>query len=477
MSLSGKYELGELLKEGDVKTFAARDVSSQEAVLVHQISGTVQVELMRMVVRYLRDAPPGARTHVLDMFADSGDTYLVTDVLPAFSTLQAWLESQVPASVTPAVGAVRRAGGGPVGPSPRAVEPEGEQAGIDLDVQRSGLQLQPGQLTTLIQAPSIDARTRPASPPPSPQAPRAAASSPPSEILETVALNSAPSSASAPASKAGVGESQEPSVFNQLFQSPPTALNAAEAGPPQFPAGPSADQPQPGEFTRVFHPSWGESRVAPGEEPRFGVGSPSESQAPGELTRILQSGSKPDADVPAHLGTSGPAPSGLGAGTPVSTDSSFTSIFGPSASSPVPTLESTEPALVPGTFVPHTLTASAPAEPGPRADSPVFKGPVETEQPIPSPPVRPLAEVLPAPKVKPILPPPQLPPVVKPPEPPSPPKFRPNPPAPPVRPARVPPVPDQAPVPSSGPSLLPPILILSGLALLVLALILWFKYS
>lgn len=99
MAFLDKYELLEVISDEDTRTFKARQASSGRMVLVHQLSGgrthTDQIDLIRMVVRYIRNASPQSLSRVLDMEEHKGSVYLVTELLPEFRTVRSWLESEI----------------------------------------------------------------------------------------------------------------------------------------------------------------------------------------------------------------------------------------------------------------------------------------------------------------------------------------------------------------------------------------------
>ena len=101
MGLLDRYELGEVLAEGEARTCPARDRASGRAVLVHQLAGADRsrgTDLLRMIHRLLRSLPPGAHNPILDLGEHNGTMCLVTEPIPGFASIRSWLEQQIVAS-------------------------------------------------------------------------------------------------------------------------------------------------------------------------------------------------------------------------------------------------------------------------------------------------------------------------------------------------------------------------------------------
>ncbi len=97
MSFLDKYELGELISEGEARTSKARELSSGREVMVHELptgaDRTRGADLLRMIHRYLRSIPPKARNPILELGEHEGRMYLVTEAIPGLSSLRTWLEA------------------------------------------------------------------------------------------------------------------------------------------------------------------------------------------------------------------------------------------------------------------------------------------------------------------------------------------------------------------------------------------------
>jgi hypothetical protein len=94
-----KYQLGELILEGEARTSKARELSSGREVLVHELPTGADrgrgTDLLRMIHRYLRTLPPKVRNPILELGEHEGRMYLVTDAIPGFHSLRNWLEGSL----------------------------------------------------------------------------------------------------------------------------------------------------------------------------------------------------------------------------------------------------------------------------------------------------------------------------------------------------------------------------------------------
>jgi len=99
VGLLDKYELGEVLAEGEARTRKAREVASGREVLVHQLSTSPDrgrsMDLLRMIHRFLRGRTPGTHNPILDLGEHDGAMCLVTERIPGFVSVRSWLERQV----------------------------------------------------------------------------------------------------------------------------------------------------------------------------------------------------------------------------------------------------------------------------------------------------------------------------------------------------------------------------------------------
>ena len=110
MVISGKYELGELVCEGPVRTFRAKHLVLGHPLMVHFVSGGGSGNLANSMDR-LSDEKKS-------FFTDAGDydglRYVVSRLLPDFDSLPAWLERAAGGSgpVRSAAEPPKSAGGG-----------------------------------------------------------------------------------------------------------------------------------------------------------------------------------------------------------------------------------------------------------------------------------------------------------------------------------------------------------------------------
>ncbi len=97
MEFQGRYQLLELLNDGEAKTFRARQTSSGRAVLVHQLwterTPPNQPDLGSMFFSFLRRANAEEMKVLIDMGEDAGRVFVVTQDLPIFLDLRQWLQS------------------------------------------------------------------------------------------------------------------------------------------------------------------------------------------------------------------------------------------------------------------------------------------------------------------------------------------------------------------------------------------------
>ncbi|HSW48899.1 MAG TPA: hypothetical protein VLH09_01935 [Bryobacteraceae bacterium] len=239
MVVAGKYELGKLVGDcPEARTFAALDIATGGAVLVHQImTSSLRDVALRCV--------PG-RGGVIELHGD----YIVAENREGPVNVREWLES---AAVAP----------------PPASRDSGEERFTRVGAWR---------VPSAFSAP----------PPPKVEAvpPPPAATEKPGEFTSMFRAPEAPLSPPPPPAAAS-----EPGEFTRIFQaSPPVARPAAPAAPPVRPAAPAPAPPagKPGEFTAYFQSPLGSK---PFEESRMPSHAPTAAPAappPGEYTRLFQ---------------------------------------------------------------------------------------------------------------------------------------------------------------------------------------------
>jgi len=342
MTLPEKYELLDLIAENETRTFLARERASVRMVMVHLLlPGPDRISLLELVLRTrLIPTSPG-RLQILDLGEHEGNPYVVTEIIPGFTTLRNWLEAELAYARTPR----------PAAPSsPPASEATPAVPRRD-----------PGEFTQLFQVVMSgisdpgSARRQPAAPPP-PEAPKTApvqATPPPPAVPPT-----------------GI-PSREPGEFTRMFQA---GWSQPPAPPP--PPGPSAPvsastppPPEPGEFTRMFQSPMVQAPPGPPANAPVLMAKPPEPPSgpqPGEFTRMFQQG------LPAIQRE--PSPAAPGALPPPPEPGEFTRMFqSPLAPQPI----ETQPPL--------GLPSAGPSFPTPASGAPwsVPMAPAQPVQPTP----------------------------------------------------------------------------------------------
>jgi hypothetical protein len=97
MDLDNKYELGEVLtNDSESKTFRARETATGRPVLVHILFGVKapggRESLLNTLLARMTDPSAARRGQILEVSDYRGMPYAVTEVVPGFSGLRAWLE-------------------------------------------------------------------------------------------------------------------------------------------------------------------------------------------------------------------------------------------------------------------------------------------------------------------------------------------------------------------------------------------------
>ncbi len=253
MDFQGRYQLLEMLSDGEARTFKALQTSSGRIVLLHQLWGertpANQADLASLVFTFLRGATAEEMKSLLDMGEDANRVFVVTEDVPRCRDLRQWLQP-VERSVTP----------------PR--HPEAQ----------------------------VGPRTSPSSE----ELARLLGESSRTEVLKT----SEPPVASPPPAK----EKDGPSEFTRMFLGSPAApkvpavarttadSRGAELTPPIKPE-PSKEKEGPSEFSRIFSPApqaakstelTGPAKAASQTSPPVPGPSgppPGSEGAPGEFTR------------------------------------------------------------------------------------------------------------------------------------------------------------------------------------------------
>ena len=97
MGLLSKYQLLQMLRDGETRSYLAEETASRRPVFVHQIFGELrppnEPDLPSLVFAFLRSAPPEESRHFLDMGRDEFRVCIVTANEPQCLDLRLWLQS------------------------------------------------------------------------------------------------------------------------------------------------------------------------------------------------------------------------------------------------------------------------------------------------------------------------------------------------------------------------------------------------
>ena len=97
MDFQGRYQILEMLVDGEARTFKARQTSSGRTVLLHQLwaerTPPHQPDLATLVFGFLRRATADEMKVLIDMGEEAGRVFVVTEDLPMFHDLRRWLQS------------------------------------------------------------------------------------------------------------------------------------------------------------------------------------------------------------------------------------------------------------------------------------------------------------------------------------------------------------------------------------------------
>jgi len=345
MDFQGRYQILEMLTDGEARTFKARQTSSGRTVLLHQLwverTPPHQPDLASLVFGFLRRASAEDMKVLIDMGEEGGRVFVVTEDLPVFHDLRQWLQSAAgtpetagKASVSkPAPSADARGGGvtrgltsqsrqeSPASPDAmqRLTSPKGPKPPIPPPLPTKAKE-QAGEFTRVFFGKDmpISKSAEPVSPPPEKvSAPPASMAEKPPEGASAVGFEAAIASRQGqsrapqqptierpsppPTSAPGPGQGAA-GDFTRIF----FGTDEAKAMPPSStptaattgvtPVGPALPpQPEgPGEFTRLFRAqevNEGPPAEAPvGAEPRpsFPSVQPTEQQGPGEFTLLFR---------------------------------------------------------------------------------------------------------------------------------------------------------------------------------------------
>lgn len=271
MSFEDRFELGALLRDDGVQTFAAKDRTGGPDLLAHFFSNPAEAAELSDALDRL---PPREKQRIVHRGERAGTAYVVTGNLPGYVGFREWLaENGRAARPLDAAGAWK------------VILPEHSVDEQFLALFPTGERVQANAETAV-----------PSSPPPPPahatvdpvgeftrmfQAMPPAAPHPASESMAPASAAEAP-----PASQAA----DAPGEFTRMFQAPqsPSAATQPASAQPAAPA-PRHQPDGPGEFTRFFEAQVHESK-APVQP--FPPSAPSHPVSPrqGEFTRVFGRG-------------------------------------------------------------------------------------------------------------------------------------------------------------------------------------------
>ena len=291
MKLGGKYELLDLLHEGETKTYRARQIPSGRQVLVHLwtlAGGPSQgshEDTLAILWKYLKATLPEGRSKVLDMGESENGVYVATEVLTGFQSLEQWLQSQT-APLDDATVIVRANATGPPGPP----SPESMRT-ITAQPAPPAQERPPGE-TAVLPTPLSDAGQTPL---------------PELTVTQTIQQTSGPIMATTqispalnealtqardawlaqkrPGAGSASGGAEPPGESTMIFQAPPGAPAVHWPLETPKPSAPAATEP--GESTMLLDSSL--LSAAQQAQPSAAIENSSfGSTPPGEFTRLFQ---------------------------------------------------------------------------------------------------------------------------------------------------------------------------------------------
>ena len=97
MNFAGRYQILEMLSDGETRTFKAVQISSGRNVLLHQLwverTPPNQPDLASLVFGFLRGATADEMKILVDMGEEASRVFVVTEDLPVCQNLRQWLQS------------------------------------------------------------------------------------------------------------------------------------------------------------------------------------------------------------------------------------------------------------------------------------------------------------------------------------------------------------------------------------------------
>jgi len=389
MDFQGRYQILEMLNDGEARTFKALQTSTGRSVLLHQLwverTPPNQPDLPSLVFGFLRHASADEMKTLVDMGEEEGRVFVVTEDQPVFQDLRQWLQSRA--------GTPEAAGKASV-PKPAPSRDSGSRAvSGGLPAQAKQEVVGSPDRTTMFFTPTKIEKPQ-VTPPPASEAKEEV-----SEFTRVFfgkdvpkpqparAVSSPPERPSAPSvSKAEKPpESQPPTGFGVAFEPPKQERrgplpSAVEKPLPPSPPAPGPQAGAPGEFSRIFFGPEESKAIPTGPAPAAGITRPTpvtpvqppQHEGAGEFTRLFQA---PQMDVKPAAAPSVEARPSRPLAAPVQPTGQegpgeFTQLFhaGPGATPPA------RPAITPGSPKPPIPSSSFPKQQGPGEFTQLIQG-------------------------------------------------------------------------------------------------------
>ena len=142
MGLLEKYQLLQMLQDGETRSYLAEEIATRRSVYVHQIFNELrppnEPDMPSLVFAFLRSAPAEETRYFLDMGRDDHRVCIVTADEPRCLELRLWLQNSAPAE----------AADSPSADTPRADLPKNARRDGEDTTRASSMELtSPGHLT------------------------------------------------------------------------------------------------------------------------------------------------------------------------------------------------------------------------------------------------------------------------------------------------------------------------------------------
>ena len=315
MDLDNKYELGQVAaNDSESKTFRAREAATGREVFVHLLFGGKPVggaeSLISILLGRMTDPAPERRRQILEISDYKGMPYAVTEVLPGFQGMRAWIEQERAVRPTTPSDPAVKAGmwkvpwasppppAAPATPATPAT-PEDEFDKLFGSAKPAAAPPPPAPAPPPIRAPQSPApppagghhegeftklfRSTVGGAPPPPAAPPRPPATPVPPVAYTPAPTPPPASPRPPAAPV------PPVAYTPAPPPPPAAPRPPATPVPPVAYTPAPPAQQPGEFTRMFQASPGPDAPGMPEMPPAPPAAPfaQGGSQPGEFTRVF----------------------------------------------------------------------------------------------------------------------------------------------------------------------------------------------